>query len=121
MKIKAFTAALLILILGAVTVNTIVLPRRIDRIIESVEAVTPTQDNSISDMKKAYDGFLDAEGYFSLTLNHNDLCEVGSLFVEAISYLSVENFEEASVAKSRLINALTHLRRLSEINIGSVF
>lgn len=121
MKIKAFTAALLILILGAVTVNTIFLSKRIDRIIESVAAVAPEQNNSKAEMEAAYNRFLDAEGYFSLTLNHNDLCEVGSLFVETISYLSVEDFKEADVAKSRLINALTHLKRLSKINIGSVF
>lgn len=121
MKIKAFTAALLILILGAVTVNTIFLSKRIDQIIESVGAVAPEQKNSKVDMEEAYNRFLNAEKYFSLTLNHNDLCEVGSLFVETISYLSVEDSKEATVAKSRLINALTHLRRLSEINIGSVF
>lgn len=121
MKVKIFTAALLVLILGAVTANTLFLPKRIDRIIESVSAVMPEEQDAENKLKTAYNSFRNAEGYFSLTLNHNDLCEVGSLFVETMAYLSVGDSKETSVSKSRLIDALLHLRRLSEINIGSIF
>ncbi len=121
MKVKIFAIALLILIFGAVTANTVILPKQIDRIIASVSAVEAGQENAKEHIKAAYGAFRNVEGYFSLTLNHHDLCEVGKLFVETLAYLSVDDFKEASVAKSRLIDALTHLRRLSGINIGSVF
>ena len=121
MKVKIFAAILLVLVLSAVTANTILLPKRIDRIIESVSAVSPKEPDAAKSIQNAHRSFLDAEGFFSLTLNHNDLCEVGSLFVETLAYLSVGDFKEAGVTKSRLIDALLHLRRLSEINIGSIF
>lgn len=121
MKVKILTAALLAAILGTVAVNTLFLTRRIDRTVREVEALHIEDEDAAMRAKEIYADFEKDEEYLSLTVNHNDLCEVGGLFIETIAYLTVKNAEEASVAKSRLIDALLHLRRLSGINVDSIF
>ena len=54
-------------------------------------------------------------------MSHNDLTDIESFFSEMIGYLSVSDMEGAEMAKNRLIDALAHLRRLSGVNMSSIF
>ena len=121
MKVKILAAVLLLFIFGAVAANTVLLPRSIDRIIENVSSLDTEAQCAGERTQEAYQSFRKAAVYFSLTLNHNDLWAVEDLFIEMQAYLAQEDAKEASVIKSRLIDALLHLRRLSGINIDSIF
>ena len=55
-----------------------------------------------------------------MTVSHEDLTAIETGFSEMIGYLSVGDRNGAEVTKSRLLDALGHLRRLTGINIESV-
>ena len=123
MRIKIFAAALISAIIGAVILNTLFLTKTINDFSEKVTRL----EISDADIKGAemnaretYSQFKDRETFMSLTVNHNDLTAIEELFSEMIGYLSIGDGDEARVAKSRLIDALSHLRRLSGVNIDSI-
>ena len=123
MKVKLLAIVLLAATAGAVALNTFFLTQRIDRITAAVNALdfdTPPYI-ALGDANACFEKFKKEENYLSLTVNHNDLTDIEGLFSEMIGYLSIEDAENAKVAKSRLIDALSHLGRLSGINISSVF
>ena len=123
MKVKILAVALLILIAGAVALNTVFLGKRIEHVAETVHALhfEGSPDEAYEDAKQSFEDFKHEEKYLSLTVNHNDLTDIEGLFSEMIGYLSIEDTDNAKVTKSRLIDALSHLGRLSAINMSSIF
>ena len=123
MKVKVLSAVLLLLVVGATAINTCVLMRRIDGITEAAQRLN-TEESAVlaeENAKIAFADFKREEEYLSLTVNHDDLSDIEGLFSEMIGQLSVLDREGAEVTKNRLIDALSHLRRLSGFNISSVF
>lgn len=123
MKVKILAAVILILVLLASALNTHFLLRSIDKIENSVEALSfeAPASESKSEAEALFESYKKAEGFLSLTVSHNDLTDIESFFSEMIGYLSVSDKDGAKMAKSRLIDALAHLRRLSGVNISSIF
>ncbi len=122
MKIKIFSVVLLTILFVAVTINTVFLTRRIDQIITDVNSISTENTTEATERsKEIFDKHKKSEGFLSLTISHNDLADINGYFTEMIAYLSIENAEEAGVAKSRLIDALTQIKRLSGWNIQAVF
>jgi hypothetical protein len=123
MKIKVFAVVLISLICTAVILNTVMLTKTINGFSERISALDISQSDisgAEADARRAYEEFKKRETFMSLTVNHNDLTAIEELFSEMIGYLSIQDADGASVAKSRLIDALSHLRRLSGVNIDSV-
>lgn len=123
MKIKVFAVVLISLIFTAVILNTVMLTKTINGFSERISALDISQSDisgAEADARRAYEEFKKRETFMSLTVNHNDLTAIEELFSEMIGYLSIQDADGASVAKSRLIDALSHLRRLSGVNIDSV-
>ena len=122
MKVKILSVVLLFFLLGAVIANTFFLTRKIEQIISDIQsAPTENTNDSIGRITEIFDNYQKAEGFLSLTVSHNDLSDINGYFTELMAYLSLGNAEEASVAKSRLIDALLHLKRLSGWNIQAIF
>jgi predicted xylose isomerase-like sugar epimerase len=123
MKVKILAAVILILVLLASALNTHFLLRSIDKIETDVEALSfeASANESKSEAEALFESYKKAEGFLSLTVSHNDLTDIESFFSEMIGYLSVSDKDGAKMAKSRLIDALAHLRRLSGVNISSIF
>ncbi|MBP3606692.1 MAG: DUF4363 family protein [Clostridia bacterium] len=119
MKVKIFAILVLILILTASALNTHFVLKTIDTLTEAVEAL-PT-DGTAEAAETLFSDYKKKEGFLSLTVSHNDLTDIESFFSETVGYLSVKDADGAQMAKSRLLDALTHLRRLSGVNISSVF
>ena len=119
MKVKIFSVALLILLIFSVATNTIFLTRSIDEILSDVEALDTKAAEARDRGEKIFENYKNTEGFLSLTVSHDDLADVNSYFTEMNAYLSLGNSEEATVAKSRLIDALSHLRRLSGFNFNA--
>ena len=120
MKEKILAIALLILVIGSVTLNTIFMQKAIDESIKAVREFDVHKDNAKKAAEEIFDDYKSKRQYISITVNHEDLTSIEDSFVELISYLSIEDTEGAEVAKSRLIHFLLHLRRLSGVNIDSI-
>ena len=123
MKVKILAIALLILTASTVALNTFFLTKKIEQVTTDVQSLTldaPAREAQAA-AAKSFDNFKREENYLSLTVNHNDLSDIEGLYSEMLAYLAVEDIDGAKVAKSRLIDALSHLKRLSGINISSIF
>ena len=121
MKDKILAVILLVLTLSLVVTNTLLLKKEIGKIEDSVSALDTREGGSSDDDAKAiYDKFKEKETYISMTVNHNDLTNIEESFAELIGYLSVNDYDGATVIKSRLLDALSHLRRLTGFNIDAI-
>ena len=122
MKVKILSVVLLFFLLTAVIINTTLLTRRVNQITYEIQSVSmENTTESMGRIMEIFDNYQSSEGFFSLTVSHNDLSDINGCFTELMAYLSLGNAEEASIAKSRLIDALMHLKRLSGWNIQAIF
>ena len=96
---------------------------QINEITKNVNALNIIGENYetlVNEAEVAYDGFKKKESYISLTVNHNDLTNIEELFSEMIGYIKIDDRDEATVTKNRLLDSLEHLRRLSGFNIDAI-
>jgi len=122
MKTKIIAFIIMILVLFGSLLNTYALGREIDRFIGLCEALSLDGDSSgaLIDVEELFAEFTKSEQFMSVTVNHDDLTVIEELFSEMIGYLKVDDPDGAKVAKSRLTDALSHLRRLSGINLDAI-
>lgn len=120
MKEKILSVILLIIVIAFVTVNTVIIGKQIDEVIESVDSLRLDDNSAAIKSKESYDDFMKKEKYLSLTVSHDDMTSIESCFVEMIGYLSVGDIQNAEVVKYRLKSSLEHLRRLSGFNLDAI-
>lgn len=120
MKEKVLASVLFIVIIASVTINTIILQKKIDETIEKVENLYIEDNGTKSRAEDIFDEFQQCEKYISITVNHDDITEIENSFVEMLSFINVGNTDDAEVMKSRLIHSLEHLRRLCGFNIDAI-
>ena len=122
MKVKILATLVLALTVGLSALNTHFLLQAIDKTTDDVTDFSfqgrPEEIKQHAEM--LFEDYKKREFFLSLTVSHEDLTDIESLFSEMIGYLSVQDIEGARTAKSRLIDALMHLRRLSGVNISSI-
>ena len=58
--------------------------------------------------------------FLSITVNHDDLGDAEECLAELTVAISGDSLEEVEVAKSRLLSALSQIRRLSGAGIDSI-
>ena len=114
MGAKVFAIICIVAILTFVGVNSFIVDQRMEDIINEVKKC-----ESYKDVTGAREKFMEYERYINITVNHEDLTLIEDLFSQYEAEMRDES-DDAEITKSRLINALTHLRRLSGINIDSV-
>ena len=122
MKIKITAIVIIVLVLSSSALNTLFLHNEIQRLISLTESLKPDEppESALADAEELRVEFMKVEKIMSITVNHNDLTDIEEIFSEMIGYLKVEDYDGARVAKSRLEDALKHLRRLTGINIDAV-
>ena len=98
-----------------VVANSFVVRELIDGVIEDVESAAPQEYEEI------FANFKRIEKYISLSVDHEDMMDIDLAFAELIGMVKVGDSEGAEVTKSRLRYSLGHLRRLSGMNIDSIF
>ena len=122
MKAVVIAIILLTLSLGAVIANSIILNSIIDEISEEVEnAPDDGSEESLANYERIYDLYKKRVTYISLTTNHEDLTNIEESFSEIIGAAKANDTSSMIIKKSRLTDALRHLKRLSGINIESIF
>ncbi|MBQ8879847.1 MAG: DUF4363 family protein [Clostridia bacterium] len=122
MKSKIAAVIILIGLLVGVIANALYLDKTISKITSDVESFVIGEDDAdnAARAREMFDNFKEKETYISTTVNHNDLTEIESLMSELVACLSVGMRDDGKAIKSRLIDALGHLRRLSGVNIDSI-
>lgn len=120
MKIKVIAAVIMLCTVAAVTVNTVMLQKRIRELEDAVNRFEIDGGDAVYRAQELYERFNTAEKYISLSVNHEDLTNIEEKFSELVGSLAVGDINNARITKNRLIDALKHLRRLSGVNIDSV-
>ena len=113
MKAIVFSSLSLLLTVALVSANSIAVARLIDTTVSELCDADTKEDH-----QTVYDAYERRERFFAISINHAILRETDGIFAELIA--SGEDEEEAEVIKSRLIDSLNQIKRLSVIGIDSV-
>jgi hypothetical protein len=111
-----FALSAIIVVSAFVAINTAVLSTLIGDIERDAMRVELTE----ADATELYEKFTHVRTYLSITVNHDDIARVESELAELIGATKAGDRENAMIAKSRLVSALAHLRRLSGFNLDSI-
>ena len=122
MKEKIFGVVTIIFVIAIVFFNTIKLDNDISTISDAVRTIDTNEDVKSAEARanEVYDLFRSKELFIGLTVNHDDLSNIEEDFAEMIGYLSISDHGGAAVTKNRLLDSLSHLRRLSGFNIDAI-
>ena len=122
MKEKIFGVVTIIFVIAIVSFNTIKLDNDISTIYNAVRTIDTNENakNAEARAHEVYDFFKGKELFIGLTVNHDDLSNIEEDFAEMIGYLSISDYNGASVTKNRLLDSLSHLRRLLGFNIDAI-
>jgi peptide chain release factor 1 len=71
--------------------------------------------------RAAEEHFHSMRRYLNITVCHDSLLMIESSFAELIGAAEAKDEESLIITKSRLIGEISHLRRLSGINMNSIF
>ena len=120
MKATIIAVLILSIVLISVFLNSFFISRGIENIIARLEE-TPSTLESYNSYKEIFEEYSKKQRFIGLTVSHDDLTNIESEFHEILGAIEAEDEETLIIAKSRLIGALSHLRRLSGINADSIF
>ena len=122
MKTVKVAAILLVVTLLTVIINSTVLKIIIDEITDEVIAAEEEDaDAAYEEYSEIFEKYKKKASYISLTVNHEDLTDIENSFAEIIGAAKSGDIDGVITIKSRLISALTHLGRLTGINLDSIF
>ena len=119
MKTIILSYVILILVILLVIINSIIVSNSIDAIIEKLKNI-PDSVSEKEQYKEVFDDYIKIQHLFEITVSHDDLTNIESEFYEIMGAVNAEDSESLKIAKSRLIGALTHLKRLCGINADSI-
>ena len=121
---KAFKFALITLtvLITFVLANYLIIDRIFEELIDSLETIEyQTAEEALREYTELYEEFERKERYISLSVSHNDLTSLEESFAELIGTAKSGDMEGIIAQKYRLSSSLLHIRRLSGINIDSIF
>ena len=119
MKGALFGFITLFLLIALIGVNSFALNFNINKVYEAVESTPPRLTNADT-FEALYEDYMRRERFICLTVAHNDLMDIEGAFAELLGAIKAEDEGQLIIAKSRLENALLHLRRLSTIGIEGI-
>lgn len=118
MKSSLLSGGLLLLLLVAVLLNTLLLGQLITDTRREVVMLTP--QDSAATVDAVYRRFQQKERLISLTVSHEDLMSAEAAFAELRGAAEARDEKNFLIIKSRLCDVLSHLRRLSGINLDTI-
>ena len=120
MKTVIIAYATLILVIVIVIINSLIIANSIEIIMKKLnDAPDSVDDGGI--YEEIYKDFMKWRKYLSITVNHEDLTNIEEDFREILGAVSASDDAGLIIAKSRLIESLYHIKRLSGINTDSIF
>ena len=111
------TAVLLILF---VFTNSFIVRYNIDKINDAI-AAAPDSCQAGDLYEALFEDYRRRERYIALSVSHSDLLGIEDSYAEILGAIEADDLEALIIAKSRIIKALAHIKRLSAVNLDSVF
>ena len=111
------TAASVILF---VFINSFIIHSYVTDLLNRIEEAPDSCDDNGA-YSLCFENYKRREKYIALTVSHSDLGVIEDSFAEIMGAISANDRESLIIAKSRLTEALSHVKRLSGINIDSIF
>ena len=119
MKTVIAAYVVLAVIVLIVIANSLILSHSIDVILERLRGA-PDSTSAEDIYKKIFDDYIGRQKFIGLTVSHDDLTNIEGEFYEILGAINADDEEALKIAKSRLIGALSHLKRLCGINFDSI-
>ena len=119
MKTLIFAIVASLTVTATVGLNSLMLDKTLDALVAECEAI-PNETDKGAEYEALYQSFMRKQKFISLTVSHDDLTEIENDLAEILGAISADDKESLIIAKSRLIMTLTHLRRLSGVNLDSI-
>lgn len=122
MKSVRFAYAVFIVLVILVLINSLSVGKIIDSISDDITRAEES-DMAIAEKEYAeiYEKYKRYELYVSLSVDHDDLSNIEDAFSEIIGAARADDAAGVVTTKSRLTDYLRHIKRLSGINIDSIF
>ena len=122
MKSVRFAYVIFAVLVIAVLINSL----SVGKIIDSISAdITRAEESDMAIAEKEYTEIYEKykryELYVSLSVDHEDLSNIEDAFSEIIGAARADDAAGVVTTKSRLTDYLRHIKRLSGINIDSIF
>ena len=107
-------------VIAFVFINSFAIHSYTSDLLKQIEEA-PDSFNDGGAYSACYENYKNAEKYIALTVSHSDLSVVEDSFAEIMGAVKARDDESLVIAKSRLIEGLTHVKRLSGVNFDSIF
>jgi hypothetical protein len=120
MKETKLALAILIFLIILITVNAVYISNITTSLADSLKKIDVYSENSYVEFEKAFEKFKRHEKIISLTVSHDDLTSIEDSFAELMGACETGKVFELAIIKSRIIDSLEHLRRLSGFNPDSI-
>jgi hypothetical protein len=120
MKVTVFASIMLIITTAFVFTNSAVVTALTDELTYELESI-PESVEYTDEYRAAEEHFRSMRRYLNITVCHDSLLMIESSFAELIGAAEAKDEESLIITKSRLIGEISHLRRLSGINMNSIF
>lgn len=119
---KAFVIALIfaISVTFFVGINSFALSYNIEKIHNTLMDA-PNDVNADYVYEEIYADYNRRQFFLGLTVSHSDLSALSGDFAELMGAVKANDEESLIIAKSRLDSSLCYLKRLSSINLDSIF
>ena len=122
MKSIRFAYAVFTILVLSVIINSFAVGRTISIISDELSTVSDSDIQAAkSEYAAIYEKYQRYELYISLSVDHDDLSNVEDAFAEIIGAATAGDRDGVITTKSRLTDYLRHIKRLSGINIDSIF
>ena len=121
MNATKFAYITLVLLLSTVLVNSFFIHRTTKIFADSAKSIsTDNCEDAGNEFTELFERFRKAQKFINLTVSHDDLTNIEESFAEIIGAAEANDLEGIITAKSRLVDSLEHLGRLSGINLDSI-
>lgn len=124
MKTVIIAYTIVFIVIALVVLNSLFISYNIKEVIRLLNSESTMQKDDteklLSVYNEIYDDYRRRQKFLSITVNHEDLTTIETEFEEILGSALADDKENIIIAKSRLIGALEHIRRLSGINIDSI-
>jgi hypothetical protein len=121
MKAVKISAGVLLILTVAVAANSIYINHLTNTFTKELEGInTNTNESLAENLESLSDSFKKAERFISITVSHEDLTNIEESFADIIGAAKAGSLDDVERIKSRLVDSLEHLGRLSSLNLDSI-
>lgn len=120
MKETKLAIAILFFLVLLITVNAVYIKNITTSLADSLEEIDIYSESAQGEFERAFENFKRNEKIISLTVSHDDLTSIEDSFSELMGACETGKISEIAIIKSRIIDSLEHLRRLSGFNPDSI-